>query len=196
MNPYIMTSKIERILLKKVLNKLYSPDKFRVYLTDEYGNDIYDAVLYTYNNDGSVLDRFFVEVKVRSRSYSDIMLESKKFNDITSLMKRKDAAWFKETKEDIKSKLIYLSIHPNGSYWFSLSDIDMNSLEWLESEHNISTMNTSLGKKMKGYTLLDSNLAKKVDVKSNDIEEGDNKKIEMVMTSQRKMKDIFDFNRL
>lgn len=180
----------ERVLLKKVLTHI--PFEYKSYMTDENSFDIYDCLLYLFKDD-KFIQRKYIEVKVRDRHYPDLMLEKSKLKSLINLVKQKDSKYSKETLQEEKSGIVYVTITPLATYWFDIDKINLKELVWVNEMHWVSTTDQSKGKIMKEVTYLDTNIATKYNITSNDIEDKDDVKIEKIMDNQRKYKCLFEY---
>lgn len=151
----------ERLFLKKIFPILFPKDKcdLHYYLTAEDGRDIYDGYVMLYDNtSGSIMSRGLIEIKIRETHYPELLLEKKKLDDLTNKANESGAI------------VIYISVTPQGTYVFNLTSIQKDkTFEWKNEELWISTTDKSKGKKMKKVTYLSCDLARKLDLTTNDL---------------------------
>jgi hypothetical protein len=163
---YYIKSVNERTHLKLIQDKLPNTYDYNLYVTPPEERDIYDGWLYRFEKYKSVLkDRTMIEIKVRDKHYTSLLLEWNKYTDLKKLRNSEDTKKNRETLVDIKSRLVYISVTPEGSYWFDLDSLEKD-FEWVEEYHNISTTEPGRGKTLKKVTYIDINKAKKIDVKT------------------------------
>lgn len=184
----------ERICLKNILQKLPTEYDYKSYFTPEESYDLYDGVLMKFKkNTSELLGRYFIEVKVRDTHYDTLLLEKKKYEDLIKEVDRKDKITNKECFTDIKSKIVYVSVTPNGTYWFNLSDMEADKFEWLNEYHWASTTDKSKGRINKVVTYLDINKAKLINVKSTDTYVNDKVQLDKIKVSQRQQKCLYEY---
>ena len=81
---FIEASKRERWCLMTILpliKEMNPKFTWTEYITDIFGYDSYDCLLQAWK-DGSVKIRYIIEVKLRTNHYDELILETKKLNDL------------------------------------------------------------------------------------------------------------------
>jgi len=165
---YAKTEDIERGHLKMIYDKL--PDKFiyKMYTTDPESKEGYDALLMRFDKDSTYFkDRFIIEIKVRNDHYQSFMLEKSKLDGLKRIRSKKDRKINSECYTNDISRLVYITVSPQGTYWFNLDSLEKD-FEWKEEEHWISSTDHSLGKELKKVTYIDLNKAKYIPIKTGD----------------------------
>lgn len=160
MDKFIEASKRERFALLNILPLLFKNIKgyYTYYFTDVYGMDIYDAYVMVFDNEThSIIGRYIIECKVRDKFYPDLMLEKKKYFDL------------KNKSNESNSKIIYISVTPEGTYCYNLSKLITDDTNWIKEEHWISTMDKSKGKKNKRLIYINVDKSKKLNINTIDI---------------------------
>lgn len=189
---FIQKSINERIILRKIFSKMSNFYDWKYILTDETSYDLYDARLMKFKKDtGEILENYYVEEKIRDVHYDELMLEEIKYKNLIGLAKKLDDKMNKECMTMIKSKVLYISTTPKGSFLFNLSEIDFDKVEWQIKTLPVSTVNRSAGKIEKKVCFLPIKLAKFITITSNDIVQNDDKIIKKVMINQTQNKCIF-----
>jgi len=184
----------ERICLKNIFRKLPTEYDYKSYFTPEESYELYDGVLMKFKKDSAeLLDRYIVEAKIRDKHYDTLMLEKKKFDDLTQKVKKMDNLTNKECFTDIKSKIIYVSVTPNGSYWFNISNLDPDKIEWVNEYHWASTTDKSKGKVNKIVTYLDIRDSKIIPIKSTDYYVNDKVQLDKIKINQRQNKCLYQY---
>ena len=187
---YINKSIKERICLKNIFQKLTTEFDWKLYLTPEDGYELYDGFITKFQKDtGIILNTYFVEIKVRDTHYSDLLLENDKYTNLTKLAKQYDSRNYLDTP----SEIIYISVTPEGSYWFNLSKIDFRQVEWLSEEHWASSTDRSKGKIMKKVCYLSTDISRQIKVKSNDIANNDEAVIKRVLLVNKQTSGLYKF---
>ena len=192
---YIEKSIKERFLLRKILLKLPKCYDYKYYFTDTSSYDLYDGVLMKFEKDtNKYLGRYIIEVKVRDRHYDELLLERKKITDLIKEVKQMDKKTNEECWTDIKSDIIYVNVTPQGSYWFKLTDIEPNKIEWNNEEHWVSTTDKSKGKITKQVTYLPISSAKlNFDITSNDVDPNSDVVMKKMMVSQEQNRCLYQY---
>lgn len=189
---YVEKSIKERIMLKNIFQKLTTEFDWKYYFTPEEGYDLYDAVLMKFEKGtGNILNRYFVESKIRDTHYPTLLLEYKKMSDLKAEVKRLDNKTNKECFTNIKSSIVYLTVTPDGSYWFNLDKLEVDMIDWQEEMHWASTTDKGKGKILKKVTYLDINTAKYINVKPQDEVNNDVKVIERVMLIHKQTSNLY-----
>lgn len=159
---------LERAYLKLIFDKLSPKYDYKTWMTPAEGYDVYDGVLLRFKKDTSeVVDRTIIEVKVRDRHYTELMLESIKYTELKKLRKSMNIRTKKECYVDIKTRLLYINVTPSGSYLFDLDLLNYKT-EWKDEMHWVSTTDKSKGKILKSVTYLPVDGVKTFDVKTGD----------------------------
>lgn len=183
----INASILERIYLKKIYHQFPREFDWKLQMTDEYGYDIYDGEILKFKkNSGQLISRIFVEIKVRDRFYPELMLERKKYNDLLSLVRKRDEKTLNDSGYKIESKIGYVSVTPEGTFWFNLSNI--KEFNWESKLCPVSTTDRSLGKTMKEVVMLDTQKARKFEFKTGEILNNDHLVIEKVLVHQAQLR--------
>jgi hypothetical protein len=164
------------------------------YLCNLYATDmscVYDSEMIVFNRiTGKKLKTYFIEVKIRFEDYATVILEKKKFDRITKEIKK-----YKErTSNDIEIEILYLSVHPSGSYLFNLSNMEIIYKNWSGTKKStmFHTKNTDAGDKEAAYlNILD---AKKFHWTSSTIIQHYEDSLKAKVVKPVKAKDIFDFS--
>ena len=181
---YVKKSILERIYLRKIFAMLPTNFDWQYYLTDEFGYSVYDMELLKFKKGtGEPIGRYFVECKVRDQHWNELMLERKKFDDLNIEASKRDKKTKKESYLDLKSKLIYLCVTPEGSYWYDLNDIE--KFNWDTRNCPVSTTDMSRGRTDKMVGMLDTKLARRFELRTGDIQNNDHKVIEKVLVTHR-----------
>lgn len=161
-------SLIERSYLKLIFDNLPKNYDYKTYMTPADGKDIYDAILLRFEkNSSKLIDRYIIEIKVRDTHYPELMLERIKYNDLKRLRTRLDNKTNSECYTEIKSRLVYISVTPQGTYWFDLDKLQ-SSFNWTTERHWRSTTNKAAGKIEKELTLINIKMAKHFNIKTGD----------------------------
>jgi len=185
---YIEKSIKERLCLRHIFKQFNNKYDWKWWFTDEQSYELYDALLIKFEKDsGNILEQYFIEEKVRDKHYNDLMLERIKLNKLKSLVQKYD----KRNYNNKPSQIIYSNTTPNGSYWWNLSKIDLNQLEWKQELHWISTTNKSLGKELKWVTYLKTDLAKWTNV--NCYIKDEKKEIKKDIINQKQTNGLYNF---
>ena len=160
---YLRRSERERIMLNLLFNKIYNKSDIvdNIYHTPADSKEEYDSVVCRFKNN-KIYKNHIWEAKIRDIDYNDILFERNKYNSLKKVCKRFDGA---------PCDIFYVSTHPSGTYVFNITKIEKDKkLEWITQEHNISTVEKWKGKKDKDLIYLPIELAKKIDIKTSDID--------------------------
>lgn len=161
-------SLIERSYLKLIFDNLPKNYDYKSYMTSADGKDIYDAFLLRFEkNSSKLIDRYIIEIKIRDTHYPELMLEKIKFEDLKRLRTQLDKKTNAECYTNIKSRLVYISVTPQGAYWFDLDKLQ-SSFNWTTERHWKSTTNKAAGKIEKDLTLINIKMAKHFNIKTGD----------------------------
>ena len=117
---------VARFLVRE-LRPNFEKDKYTCNLHNTDMSCPYDVEMITFNRiTGKKLKTYFIEVKIRFEDYATIALEKKKYDGISKEIKKyKD-----RTSNDIEIEILYLSVHPSGSYLFNLSSMTLIYENW------------------------------------------------------------------
>lgn len=163
MSKYYEDSIVERMYLKEIANELRTLFDIKYFQTPPEGKDIYDGMFYFFKkNDYKLKKRVIIEIKVRQKHYDTLMFEKKKCDDLKALRNKLDKDSKKQTGDDIKSDIWYISVTPKGTYVWNIKD----KYDWIEEKHWASTNDKSKGKIMKPLTYLPISDAKKFEFTS------------------------------
>ena len=161
-------SLLERGYLKLIFDKLPTAYDYKTWMTPAESYEVYDGVIFRFEKGTSkLIDRMIVEVKVRDKFYNELILEKIKFNDLKKVRRQMDTKTKKECYMDVKTRLIYINITPQGSYFFDLDKLE-KSFSWIEEMHWVSTTDKSKGKVMKSLTKIDYTKGKPYTIKTGD----------------------------
>jgi hypothetical protein len=181
---------VARFLVRE-LRPDFEKDKYTCNLHNTDMTCPYDVEMIVFNRiTGKKLKTYFIEVKIRFEDYATIILEKKKFDGITKEIKK-----YKErTSFDIEIEILYLSVHPSGSYLFNLSNMTILWENWSGTKKStmFHTKNTDAGDKLASY--LHKTDAKKFDWTSSTIIQHYENSLKAKVVKPVKPKDIFDFN--
>jgi len=185
---FYVASRKERILINEVISRLYTCH-YKKYLTDPYGNDVYDGLVIKFEDDTyTPKGTDIYEAKIRDRNYPTVLLERKKFKALFNYAKR---------YSDYPVNVFYLSCHPEKTYLFHLDK--KRKYNWVKEEHNKSTMDMSKGTEIKEVVYLDiEEAAYVIDIRSLDIEKIDferekPKKIDNIIINQKRSRCLYDY---
>jgi hypothetical protein len=139
-------SLLERGYLKMIFDKLPTAYDYKTWMTPAEGFEVYDGVILRFEKGTSkLIDRMIVEVKVRDKFYPELILEKIKFDDLKKVRRQMDTKTKKECYTDVKTRLIYINITPQGSYFFDLDKLE-KEFQWTNEMHWVSTTDKSKGK--------------------------------------------------
>jgi hypothetical protein len=108
-----------------------------------------------------------VEVKVRDKFYPELIFEKIKYDDLKKVRRQMDTKIKKECLIDIKTRIIYINVTPQGTYFFDIDKLE-KYFEWVNEMHWASTTDKSKGKINKILTKIDSSKGKLYNVKTGD----------------------------
>lgn len=178
---------LARFLIRE-LRSQFEKDKYTCNL---YSTDMscpYDVEMIVFNRlTGKKVVTYFIEVKVRNEDYPTIGLEKKKYDGIHKEIK----AYKKRTSNDIKIEILYVSVHPSGTYVFNVDKMDHNWTDWNNTKKStmFNNKNEKVDKKLGSF--LPAEKAKKFDITTQQLfkmyEDFISPKKE-----EKKIKDIFD----
>lgn len=161
-------SLLERAYLKMIFDKLPTTYDYKTWMTPADGFDVYDGVILRFKKGTSELvDRFLVEVKCRDFYYDNLFLEKIKYDDLRKERTKMDRKTNKECYTDIRSRISYVNITPNGTYWFDIDKLEKD-FEWFNEMHWVSTTDKSKGKINKVITSIECNKGKYFNIKTGD----------------------------
>lgn len=167
-NKFYEKSLLERGYLKLIFDKLPTTYDYKTWMTPAEGYEVYDGVILRFEKGTSkLIDRMIVEVKVRDKFYPELILEKIKFDDLKKVRRQIDLKTKKECYIDIKTRIIYINVTPQGSYFFDLDKLQKD-FEWIEETHWISTTDKSKGKTLKSLTMIDYTKGKLFNIKTGD----------------------------
>lgn len=177
----------ERLFLKKLLPLIYSnPELEPVFqFTPSIGRDVYDCCVCLFDKlTKSLVERHIIEIKVRDKFYSTLLLEKKKLESL------------KKIAEIGGSSIFYISVTPNGTFIFNLSEIESSLVFSLES-HWASSTNKSTGKVTKSVTNIPIEKGIKYNVFTSDLEElrleeNKNNKVEKLVEQHKRTSILYD----
>ena len=165
---FYKSEEIERGYLNLVYSNLPSDHDYKLYVCDAGERDQYDALLMRFEKENGVFkDRYIIEIKVRSKHYDNLMLEKKKLDGLKKVRASKDRKTNSECFTQTKSKLAYIIVSPEGTWWFPLDKLE-SELEWKEEEHWVSSTDKSLGREMKLVSYINCNKGKFMNIKLGD----------------------------
>jgi hypothetical protein len=161
-------SLLERGYLKMIFDKLPTAYDYKTWMTPAEGYEVYDGVILRFEKGTSnLIDRMIVEVKVRDKFYPELILEKIKFEDLKKVRRQMDAKTKKECLIDVKTRLIYINITPQGSFFFDLDKLE-KEFQWTNEMHWVSTTDKSKGKINKILTKINSSKGKLYNIKTGD----------------------------
>jgi hypothetical protein len=167
-NKFYERSLLERGYLKLIFDKLPTAYDYKTWMTPAEGFDVYDGVIFRFEKGTSkLIDRMIVEVKVRSLYYDKLYLEKIKFEDLKKVRRSMDLKTKKECLIDVKTRLIYINITPQGSFFFDLDKLQKD-FEWYNKELPVSTTDKSKGTINKIITEIDCIKGKRYNIKTGD----------------------------
>ena len=159
---FIEASKRERWCLMTILpliKEMNPKFTWTEYITDIFGYDSYDCLLQAWK-DGSVKIRYIIEVKLRTNHYDELILETKKLNDLK-----------KKILDPTTTEIIYINVTPNGTFLFNISRLEKEGkLITSKMIMNKSTMRSTSNKIEKGIILLNIAKARRFDFKFNEVD--------------------------
>ena len=167
-NKFYEKSLLERAYLKMIFDKLPTSYDYKTWMTPAEGYDVYDGVILRFEKGTSILiDRLIIEVKCRDLYYDSLFLEKIKLDDLKKARRQMDTKTKKECFIDVKTRIIYINVTPNGTFWFDLDKLE-NDFKWFNKELWASTTDKSKGKISKIVTSIDCNKARSFNIKIGD----------------------------
>lgn len=138
-NQYLINEKIGRNAFLDVM-KEYNPDQV---VTIEFAEDdyaVWDAKMRTEDRRSGKMTDVLIEIKVRNRAYSTMVLEKKKLDNLLQYAEDNDL-------ENVK--ILYVNICPENTYMFNVTTLDTR-LTAVEGYYNKNTVrsNAKVVKKM------------------------------------------------
>lgn len=178
----------ERLFLKKILPLLYKEEYNEVsfQMTPDYGKDYYDCCVGLFDPlTKSQVAIHLIELKVRDKHYDDLLFEKSKLDNLKSISNMGGGIIF------------YISVTPKGTFIWNISEIEKN-LKFTNEEHWITTVDKSRGKKMKKVCYLSTNMAKRINVFSTELEilkleEQKSRTVQKVIENHQKTRCIFEW---
>lgn len=185
---FYQKSLLERGYLKLIFDKLPTTYDYKTWMTPAEGYEVYDGVILRFEKGTSILiDRMIVEVKVRDRFYPELILEKIKLDDLKKVRRQMDTKSKKECYMDVKTRLIYINITPEGSYFFDLDKIQ-KEFRWVDELHWVSTTDKSKGKILKSLTKINCIKGKRYTIKTGDYI--NTKAVEVMNTHHQRTKQL------
>jgi hypothetical protein len=179
---------LERAYLKLIFDKLPTTYDYKTWMTPAEGREVYDGLLFIFEKGTSnLIDRFLIEVKVRDRFYPELIFEKNKYDDLRKERTRIDKKTNKECYIDIRSRIVYINVTPQGTYWFDIDKLE-SEFEWVNEIHWASTTDKSKGKINKILTKIDCKKGKLYPVKTGDYINP--KATEIMMINHKRTKQI------
>jgi len=167
-NKFYEKSLLERAYLKMIFDKLPTSYDYKTWMTPAEGFDVYDGVILRFEKGTSKLvDRMIIEVKVRDKFYPELIFEKIKYDDLKKARRSMDLKTKKECFIDVKTRIIYINVTPEGSYFFDIDKLE-KEFEWVNEMHWASTTDKSKGKINKILTKIDSSKGRLFNVKTGD----------------------------
>ena len=167
-NKFYEKSLLERGYLKMIFDKLPTTYDYKTWMTPAEGYEVYDGVILRFEKGTSkLIDRMIVEVKVRDKFYPELILEKIKFDDLKKVRKSMDLKTKKECLIDVKTRIIYVNVTPEGSYFFDIDKLE-EEFEWVNEMHWASTTDKSKGKINKILTKINYIKGKLFNIKTGD----------------------------
>lgn len=161
-------SLLERAYLKMIFDKLPTIYDYKTWMTPADGFDVYDGVILRFEKGTSTLvDRMIIEIKVRDKFYPELIFEKIKYDDLKKVRRSMDLKTKKECFIDVKTRIIYVNVTPEGSFFFDIDKLSKD-FEWVNEMHWVSTTDKSKGKINKILTKIDYTKAKRFNVKTGD----------------------------
>ena len=139
-------SLLERAYLKMIFDKLPTTYDYKTWMTPADGFDVYDGVILRFEKGTSTLvDRMIIEIKVRDKFYPELIFEKIKYDDLKKVRRIMDLKTKKECFIDVKTRIIYVNVTPQGSFFFDIDKLSKD-FEWVNEMHWVSTTDKSKGK--------------------------------------------------
>ena len=187
-NKFYEKSLLERAYLKMIFDKLPNTYDYKTWMTPAEGFDVYDGVILRFEKGTSkLIDRMILEVKCRTKYYPELIFEKIKLDDLKKARRSMDLKTKKECLIDVKTRIIYINITPEGSYFFDIDKLEKD-FNWVNEEHWASTTDKSKGKINKILTKIDCKLGKLFNVKIGDYINP--KATEVMMTNHNRTKQL------
>lgn len=165
---FYQKSLLERAYLKMIFDKLPTTYDYKTWMTPADGFDVYDGVILRFEKGTSTLvDRMIIEIKVRDKFYPELIFEKIKYDDLKKVRRSMDLKTKKECFIDVKTRIIYVNVTPEGSFFFDIDKLSKD-FEWVNEMHWVSTTDKSKGKINKILTKIDYTKAKRFNVKTGD----------------------------
>ncbi len=180
---------VARFLIRE-LRKDFERDKYTCNLYNTDMSCPYDVEMIVFDRaTGKKKTTYFIEVKVRNKDYPTIAFEKKKYDGINSeIVKYKN-----RTSTDIKIEILYVSVHPSGTYVFDIDKLEKNWVKWEGTMRSTMFDNKNQKVDKKLATFLDTKDAvKKFDMKTDELLEAYDNFINPPKKLEKKIKDIFD----
>ncbi len=179
---------LERAYLKLIFDKLPTTYDYKTWMTPAEGKDVYDGLLFIFEKGTSnLIDRMLIEVKCRETHYDNLFFERIKYDDLKKVRRQMDTKTQKECFIDIKTRIVYINVTPQGTYWFDIDKLE-KEFEWVNEMHWASTTDKSKGKINKILTKIDSKKGKLYPVKTGDYINP--KATEIMMINHKRTKQI------
>ena len=161
-------SLLERAYLKMIFDKLPTTYDYKTWMTPADGFDVYDGVILRFKKGTSELvDRMIIEVKIRDQFYPELIFEKIKYDDLKKARRSMDLKTKKECYIDVKTRIIYINVTPEGSFFFDIDKLSKD-FEWVNELHWVSTTDKSKGRINKILTKIDHIKAKRFNIKTGD----------------------------
>lgn len=161
-------SLLERAYLKLIFDKLPTTYDYKTWMTPADGFDVYDGVILKFEKGTSkLIDRYLIECKVRDAFYPELLFEKIKYDDLRKERTKMDRKTNKECYTDIRSRIVYISVTPQGTYWYDIDKLEKD-FKWVNELHWVSTTDKSKGKINKIVTNIDHKLARPFNIKTGD----------------------------
>lgn len=161
-------SLLERAYLKMIFDKLPTTYDYKTWMTPADGFDVYDGVILRFKKGTSELvDRMIIEIKIRDKFYPELIFEKIKYDDLKKARRSMDLKTKKECYIDVKTRIIYINVTPEGSFFFDIDKLSKD-FEWVNELHWVSTTDKSKGRINKILTKIDHIKAKRFNIKTGD----------------------------
>jgi lipopolysaccharide export LptBFGC system permease protein LptF len=138
-NDYEWASFRERVFFED-----FYKGKYKIYITPFYSNEPYDVMLYEVR-DNKIINRIYIEIKIRDKSWDEYIFEKDKYNRLTKRCKN--------------GKILYLNFTPKGTYIWNTNVV--KNLNTTTSLMNKATMKNRDNKIEKEVWYLSTEYAKK-----------------------------------
>lgn len=161
-------SLLERAYLKMIFDKLPTTYDYKTWMTPAEGFEVYDGIILRFEKGTSTLiDRLICEIKIRDKFYPELIFEKNKYDDLKKVRRSMDLKTKKECLIDVKTRIIYVNVTPQGSFFFDIDKLSKD-FEWVNEMHWESTTDKSKGKINKILTKIDYTKGKRFNVKTGD----------------------------